>query len=188
MKTGRVIFLNGTSSAGKTSIAAALQERLKEPYMVLSLDNFFHLYPERFLNPTNQAEVDVLMSLASGIISGLHACVAVLARAGNNIVVDHVLEEKAWLQECVERWQDLDVLFVGVRCPLEIAEQREKDRGDRQIGLARYQFDRVHAHGVYDVELDTSVLSIEECVAGIIKALDDSHQPSAFQKLAAGLL
>jgi len=38
----------------------------------------------------------------------------------------------------------LRVLFVGVRCPLAVAEQRERERGDRLVGLARGLFDGVH--------------------------------------------
>ncbi|MDY6895676.1 MAG: chloramphenicol phosphotransferase, partial [Thermotogota bacterium] len=60
----------------------------------------------------------------------------------------------------------------------------EKDRGDRSIGLARYQFDRVHRHGLYDLELDTSVMSAAECVAEIQAALDGKREPSAFERLA----
>jgi chloramphenicol 3-O phosphotransferase len=35
---GRVIVPNGTSSSGKATLALALQERLDEPYMHVSLD------------------------------------------------------------------------------------------------------------------------------------------------------
>ena len=49
MKNGQVILLNGTSSSGKTTLAKALQDKLAEPFMYVSLDGFFHLYPERFL-------------------------------------------------------------------------------------------------------------------------------------------
>jgi len=38
---------NGTSSSGKTTIAKALQEKLTEPYMYVSIDNFFHMHLER---------------------------------------------------------------------------------------------------------------------------------------------
>ncbi|MGB1686483.1 MAG: phosphotransferase-like protein, partial [Pseudomonadales bacterium] len=36
--SGTVIFLNGTSSAGKTTLALALQELLPEPYQHVALD------------------------------------------------------------------------------------------------------------------------------------------------------
>jgi len=185
MKNGHVIFLNGTSSSGKTTIAKALQEKLPEPYMYASIDNFFHMYPDRFLNPTNRKETLLLEHLVPAVLSGLHGSVAALAHSGNNVLADHVLQEEGLLQECVENWTGLDVLFVGVKCPLEIAEQREKERGDRNIGTARYQFERVHIHGLYDLEIDTSVLSVDECVARIIERISNKPKESAFQKLAA---
>jgi chloramphenicol 3-O phosphotransferase len=185
MKNAQIILLNGTSSSGKTTIARALQEILTEPYMYVSIDDFFHMYPERFLNPTSQQEAVVLARLVPAVISGLHKAVACLAQSGNNILVDHVLQENTWLKECVEIWKGLDVLFIGVKCPLEKVEQREKERGDRNIGTARYQFERVHIHGLYDVEIDTSILSVDECVDRIIECIYDKPKMSAFQKLAA---
>jgi len=43
----------------------------------------------------------------------------------------------------------------------------------------------VHAPGIYDLEVDTSVLSPEECAGVIRQRLDDGPPPSAFQRLAA---
>lgn len=185
MKNGHVIFLNGTSSSGKTTIAKALQEKLAEPYMYVSIDNFFHMYPERFLQPTNRREAIVLEHLVPAVLSGLNRSIASLARAGNNVLVDHVLQEDGLLKECVENWAGLDVLFVGVKCPLEIAEQREKERGDRDIGTARYQFERVHIHDLYDIEIDTSILNVDECVTRIMELTSNQPKKSAFQELAA---
>lgn len=185
MKNGQVIFFNGTSSSGKTTLAKALQEKLEEPYMYVALDDLFHMYPDRFLNPTNQEEVEVMTALAQAVVSGLQRCVASLAEAGNNVLVDHVLEDEGWLKECIERWSGLDVLFVGVKCPLEVVEQREKARGDRMVGLARYQYERVHIHKWYDLEVDTSVLSTEECVKRIMALVNHKPQETAFQKIRA---
>lgn len=185
MKKGHVVFLNGTSSSGKTTLAKALQERLPEPYMYVSLDNFFHMYPEKYLNPTNQDEAMILARLIPAVVSGFHKSIASLAQSGNHILVDHVLEENGWLNECVENWKGLEVLFVGVKCPLEIAEQRERERGNRNIGTARYQLERVHAHGLYDIEVDTSVLNVEECVTRITALINDKPKEYAFQELAA---
>lgn len=185
MKTGHIIFLNGTSSSGKTTLAKALQEKLSDPYMYISIDDFFHMYPDRFLSPTDRKGVQVLKKLVPAVLSGLHRSVAALAQSGNNVLVDHLLQEEGLLQECVEYWAGIDVLFVGVKCPLEIAEQRERERGDRNIGTARYQFERVHIHELYDLEIDTSLLSVDECVARIIRWISNKPEESAFQKLAA---
>jgi chloramphenicol 3-O phosphotransferase len=184
MINGHVIFLNGTSSSGKTTIARALQEKLRDPYMYISIDNYFHMYPDWFLNPTSQAGAVVLAQRTPAIVSGLHRSVAALAQAGNNVIVDHLLRDKGSLEECVEKWVGFDVLFVGVKCPLKVAEQREKERGNRNIGTARSQFEHVHAHGVYDIEIDTSKLTVDECVTRIIALVYDKPKVSAFQELA----
>ena len=183
MENGQVILLNGTSSSGKTILAKALQEKLTEPFMYVSLDGFFHLYPERFLNPTTQQEAEVISRLIPAVISGMHRCVASLAQAGNNVLVDHVLQEEKWLKECVDTWTGLEVLFVGVRCPLAVTEKRETERGDRTVGTARYQFERVHAHDCYDLDVDTSVLSVGECATRIVELMANKPGELAFEKL-----
>jgi chloramphenicol 3-O phosphotransferase len=188
MENGLIILLNGTSSSGKTTLAKALQMELAEPYMYISLDEFFHLYPEKYFSPTNQAEAALLARLIPAVVSGFHRSAACLARSGNNLIVDHVLQESEWLKEIVENWAGLDVLFVGVKCPLEVSEQRERERGDRDPGIARYQFERVHAHGLYDIEVDTSTLSVNECVSKITALIDHRPAKQAFQELAARLL
>jgi chloramphenicol 3-O phosphotransferase len=180
---GRVIFLNGPSSSGKSAIAKALQAKLVEPYMHVSIDGFFYLYPERFWNPQREEDLQVLQRIAPAVVTGLHLAVASLAKAGNNVIVDHVLQEDGWLQECVEGWAELDVFFVGVKCPLGVLEQREAERDDRDRGTAAYQFDRVHAHGLYDVEVDTATLDVDECAGAILAALDSNRSPRAFSEL-----
>jgi chloramphenicol 3-O phosphotransferase len=183
MDRGHIILLNGTSSSGKTTIAKALQESLSEPYMHISGDHFLDMLPEWFWSPTEQEEAVARMRLIPAIISGLHRCVVALAESGINLIVDHVLQEIEWLEECVENWGRLDVLFVGVRCPLEVAEQREKERDDRNMGTARYQYERVHAHGLYDVEVDTSTLTVDECVTRITELVKKKPTKTAFREI-----
>jgi chloramphenicol 3-O phosphotransferase len=185
MSAGYIIFLNGTSSSGKTTIAKALQEELAEPYMHVSIDSLFCWYPERVWNPTSREEILVTVQLVPCVVSGFHRMVATLAKAGINVIVDHLLEEDGWLAECVEQWAGLDVLFVGVKCPLQVVEQRETERDDRKPGTARYQYDRVHAHNLYDIEVDTSILGVEECATRIMALIDDKPATSAFQELAS---
>jgi len=63
-------------------------------------------------------------------------------------------------------------LWVGVHCPLAIAEQRERERGDRIVGTARGQHARVHTFREYDVDVDTSVTAPRQCAETILTALD----------------
>jgi chloramphenicol 3-O phosphotransferase len=43
----------------------------------------------------------------------------------------------------------------------------------------------VHEPGIYDLELDTSVLDPEACAAAILRRLADPAPPTAFARLAA---
>ena len=64
------------------------------------------------------------------------------------------------------------MLFVGVRCPLDVVLQRELERKDRTLGQAEAQFAVVHRWGNYDVEVDTSVLAPDDAAAQIESALE----------------
>ena len=75
------------------------------------------------------------------------------------------------------------VIFVGVYCPLEELERREKARGDRKPGQARIQFEQVHAQALYDVKVDTSVLSSDACAARVVSYMRSEHDTSAFAQL-----
>jgi chloramphenicol 3-O phosphotransferase len=179
MSKGNVIFLNGVSSSGKTVIAIELQRMLEQPYLHFSVDGFLDMLPSKYLSGEGMED---LPGVISRVVTGMHRCIAASASAGNNIIVDHVLQIRQWLQECVELLYGFPVLFVGVRCPLEELERREARR-DREKGLARYQFDLVHSHGIYDVEVDTSKCGPEECARQIQDALRGIQSADAFRQL-----
>jgi chloramphenicol 3-O phosphotransferase len=50
---------------------------------------------------------------------------------------------------------------------LEVLEAREHQRGDRAIGLARWQYGRVHKDMRYDLTVDTSTATPAECAERI---------------------
>jgi chloramphenicol 3-O phosphotransferase len=175
-----VIFLNGTSSAGKTSIAKALQRLLAEPALHVTFDSFIEMLPAYELFEPAQFQ-DAFARMASGF----HRSLPALATTGLPLIVDHVLQESEWLQECVAALAHAQVWFVGVRCPLAELERREQARANRMPGLARYQFPRVHRHELYDLEVDTSQLTAEECAQRIHEALRSTPEPQAFQQLRA---
>jgi len=87
------------------------------------------------------------------------------------------------LKECLELFEGFEVVFIGIKCPLDELERREALRGDRAQGLARWQYERVHAHNAYDIEVDTSVFTPEECAGTIIEYLNTEKVPKAFELL-----
>ena len=84
-----IVLLNGTSSAGKTSIAKALQRVMDTPYLHVPIDSFEDMMPERdiFGEPGSPE----WQPLFNRMLSGFHHSVAALAATGSNLVVDHLL-------------------------------------------------------------------------------------------------
>jgi chloramphenicol 3-O phosphotransferase len=189
MTPGTIILLNGASSSGKTSIVKALQHILEEPYVDAGLDKFLWMLPARYLERPLWDEVlglaDRAGPLGHQLVSGMHQAIAALSLAGNNVIADHVLVEPDWLRQCIRLFSPLPAFFVGVRCPLEVLEQREQARRNRTWGQARVQYDLVHAHGIYDLDVDTSISSPEECARKIRERIRYGDPPFAFKRLQA---
>jgi chloramphenicol 3-O phosphotransferase len=79
-----------------------------------------------------------------------------MAQARNDIVMDHVLSESWRLLDLLTVMTGIDVIFVGVHCSAADLAQRETARRDRAIGTAINQAAKVHLHGLYDLEMNTS--------------------------------
>ncbi len=187
MTPGKIIILNGASSSGKTSIVRALQALLDEPFLDAGIDKFIWMLPKRYLERPLWDEVLGLATegglVGQRLMSGMHQSIAALSRAGNNVVADHVLVERRWVDECAALFSDLPALFVGIYCPLDVLESREVARKDRTLGQAKAQFPLVHAHGIYDLVVDTSQASAEACAMGIKQRLENGDPPHAFKRL-----
>ena len=97
---------------------------------------------------------------------GMLVGVAAMAVQGKAIIVDDVLCNGE-MPEYVELLSAFNLHRVGVMAPLEVLEAREAQRADRRPGLARWQYGRVHAGIVYDLEVDTSHLTPLECARRI---------------------
>ena len=199
-RRGRIIVLNGTSSAGKSTLARALQARLGGPWLSVGIDTVVFSLPKAYLDlplwgevfryvpagPGSHAPFRVITGeLGHRLVDGMHRMVASLADAGLSVIVDHILLEPGWVPDLADRLAGHDVLFVGVRCPLETVVRREAERKDRTIGQAAAMFDVVHRAGGYDLEVDTSLQSPDEAAATIVEALIEGFPATAFSRVAA---
>ncbi|MFU1681779.1 phosphotransferase-like protein [Phaeobacter piscinae] len=92
---------------------------------------------------------------ASGVLFRFTACWR-FAEAGNDLIVEHILDTPGWHAELQALLSRHDIVFVGLRPPLAPLTQREKIRGNRPAGSAAR--DAAHAHdGLrYDLEFDGS--------------------------------
>ncbi|AUG75856.1 chloramphenicol phosphotransferase [Kitasatospora sp. MMS16-BH015] len=174
---GRIIFLNGTSSSGKSSIARELLRVLDETFFHFPVDAFHAMRADRDIPDGEiQAELD-------RTARGFHRAVAGMSAAGNHLVVDHVLTDPWRLRDCLDLFPADRVLLVGVHCALPELERREALRGDRPPGLAARQLLQVHAHGTYDLECDTGHQTPTDIAHRIKTALADHPAPTAFTRL-----
>jgi chloramphenicol 3-O phosphotransferase len=173
-----ILFLNGTSSSGKTTTARAFQKLWYAPTLYASIDAFIFMFPDHVLKD-DAVRPKVLWPL----LSAFNRSLPNLAAAGFPMIVDYVLEADEWVRECVESLAAYEVLFVGVKCPLEELERREKARGDRQIGFARMQHGWVHRYGAYDFEIDTSKSTPEQCATELAALLQSGRKGQAFRRL-----
>lgn len=188
---GTIIFLNGTSSSGKTTLLKSLQTAIDEPLLDMGIDRFIWMMPKRYLDRPLWDNVLGKASYAGAaghrLVSAMHHAILAVSALGNCVVADHVLVEPDWVRECAELFWDKPAWLVGVRCPLEVVEERERSRKDRTLGQARAQFELVHHHGVYDIEVDTSVMNPSECAEMIKKAVLMGKEPKALSSLRSRL-
>jgi len=184
---GQIILVNGTSSSGKTTLARALQAALPDLWLEMGIDRFAHSLPEQAAGELVWPQLFRYVPIDDGsdsrfairttplgqrFVSGLHETVAVLAGLGFNVIVDQVILERSWLEEAARLWAPFAILFVGVRCPLEVVVARERERKDRTLGQAEAHFHVIHEWAAYDVEVDTSILEPAEAAIVVRRALE----------------
>lgn len=163
-----VIILNGVGSVGKTSIAQALQEVAVKPFLHVSMDMFAAMLPERLFGHPDGMTFQMVQDdgkpsviihtgpVMARTMRGMRYAIAALAAQGNDLVVDDVMMEPSEADEYRALLTHADLRFVGLFAPLDVLEAREQTRGDRELGLARWQFDRVHRGQAYDLEIETT--------------------------------
>jgi chloramphenicol 3-O phosphotransferase len=178
-KNARIVLLNGVGSAGKGSIAKALQTITTDPFLHVEMDAFLQMLPEAcighpdgitFETVQHQGKPEVVIRtgpVADRAFRGMRHAIAAMAAQGNNLVIDDVIVQSQ-MAEYLTLLSAFDCFVVGVFAPLHVLEARERQRGDRMVGLARWQYDRVHKDMMYDLELDTSSATPIEC-ANLIK-------------------
>jgi len=172
-----IIFLNGTSSSGKSTLTAALQARLEHVFLHFSEDFFFHMLPG------SAHERPDFMTIGSALYDGFARSAAAMVGAGNHLIIDTVAWTPGSMSTFERALRGIEVLAVGVHCDIDVLEERERQRGDRSSGLARMQFPKAHVEALYDVEVDTSTRTLEDCVETIVQAWRQPPAEAAFARL-----
>lgn len=168
MQKGRIIFLNGVTSAGKTSIVEALQDREDVFFYVVANDLFQEMVGERYL------QKDYWKYLSEAIFLMYHTA-KLFSDMGKHVLIDGILVEREGLKphysRLLEILRDNPLDIVEVYCPLEICRQRNIARGDRYENQSREQYEIMAENIRYSARVDTGSCSAEVCAEQIMREL-----------------
>jgi chloramphenicol 3-O phosphotransferase len=195
---GQIVILNGAPRAGKSSIVSAMQERFEGVWMNLGVDVHARGITPRRYQPgvgLRPGEPDhIAAPWVAVFYAALYESIAAHSRVGLNVVVDVGHYDAGILTDCARRLDGLPVLFVGVRCATSvIMERRNASPDGYAIGpvddppppVLQWQRE-VHLLGIYDLEVDTGVLTPEQAADAIARRLIGPTPPKAFAMLARG--
>lgn len=188
-----LFVLNGASSSGKTSIAKEMIALLGNECVYTGFDEI--LERVRPLGAEGHGMTSQLLravrilyfSATDGrfkLLQRLHREVAAHYRSDRNVIVETSLMDRRALIDAAEQFAPLNGFFVGVKPPLSVSMQWEAQRGDRPVGQAQLHYDLIHAHGIYDLELDSSQMTPVQCAKLILEEQRKST-PHAFHDILA---
>lgn len=172
-----VIILNGGSSSGKTTLAKCLQNSLPTSWLRFSIDDLIDAMPDIMLEADTGIKFGDDGSVSSGtefraLESAWMHGIGEMSRKGARVIIDDVFISGI---EACSRWEaaleGLGVLWVGVFCDPTVASDRESKRGDRVAGMAGSQATAVHFGIHYDIKVDTTKTSPEDCAETIRQKL-----------------
>jgi chloramphenicol 3-O phosphotransferase len=175
-----VIILNGASSAGKTSTADALACLIKPSLSYISLDDV--------LIKTNTGnKIAVWLQHLTGtrkntVFRLLNEEIRQAAMSEGTTIVDVCYMLPGSMIELARMINTNNVYLIGIKPPLSVSEQWERQRGDRRIGQARKHYYSAHQHNIYDLVIDTSGTTPLNAANEILSYIQ-SNSPTAFIKL-----
>ena len=145
----RVILLNGPSSSGKSTLAAALKELIRdkstERYDVVSIDDFLQMTSSETIYE------DDVFNISD------HLCKRALEvlETGAGVIIDHVITSERIYTNLRENLDSFGILKVRVSCSLPLLRIRERERGDRSPGSAEASEKYLFPKEGYDVVVDS---------------------------------
>lgn len=195
-----IIFFNGCSSSGKSTIIKALQYKLTSPWLAVGIDTFWAMMPANYIMygprshdgfyyvPGRDGQGPT-MEVKNGefglqVIDTIPQVVHTMAQNKLDLLVDEVVLEEDLMKGYVKYLSDQQVYFVWVHCDLKILEEREFLRGNRGQGLARTQMKIVPTlDWPYDLIVDTTHGSAFDSAQQVMDFVQNNSQPHAFKEL-----
>ena len=168
MMKGRIIFLNGVTSAGKTSIVEALQDREDVFFYVVANDLFQEMVGERWLRKDYWKELARVVLL-------MYRTAKLISDEGHHVLIDGILVERPQFDGHLRRMlailKDNPLDIIEVACPLEVCRARNIARGDRYETQSEEQAALMARDIPYALRVETNLHTPEACAEQIVAAL-----------------
>lgn len=173
MEKGKVVFLNGVTSSGKTTIVDAIQSRSDEFFYVVANDLFEQMIGDNYLR-------EDYWKYLSEVIIMMYYTAKLFSDQGKNVLIDGILVERPELRPHFEKVKDIfdgyPLYIIEVFCPLEICRQRNIEREDRTEDQSDWQ-NKIMAEDIpYNCTVNTHLNSPEECADSILEYLFGSRR------------
>jgi chloramphenicol 3-O phosphotransferase len=180
-----VVVLNGTSSSGKTTLARAFQGVAPTVFLNFSIDNILSALPVTAIHSITSG-ADISSIGIPELVRAYYACVRQLLELGHDLVIDHAITARYHAEHLVAAVDSHRVIMVGLESPVEVLVDREQTRGDRRPGMAAAQLPRIHSWLIYDLTIDTSMVSPHDGARRIAEAIAGGTN-DAFERTRAKL-
>ncbi|MBU2708070.1 AAA family ATPase [Zooshikella marina] len=187
-----ILFLNGTTCSGKSSIASELQAILPDYYLHIGIDHFIAMMPSKSNDLEGSEKKDgfywretLLPDNTTGyqiqqgpygikVNDAYRKTVANLVRNGLRLIVDDITNGESEMKIWRSVLAPYSTAYIAVYCNLDTLEEREKNRKNRKQYTAREQFYRVHQDIKYDFSVNTTKTSTEACAKTIAQFIRNS--------------
>ncbi|BCN30791.1 phosphotransferase-like protein [Anaeromicropila herbilytica] len=163
---GKIIFLNGVTSAGKTSIVDEMQARKDRILYVVANDLFEEVIGEEYLK-------EDFWKYFSEVILMMYRTARLFSDYGKDIIIDGIIVEQPEIRphylKLKEIFNGYPLEIIEVYCPLEVCKKRNIERGDRYETQSEEQYHILAEEIEYCYKVDTSLHTSKECADMIIE-------------------
>lgn len=171
MTKGRIIFLNGLTSCGKTSVAEQMKCLCSDVIYFISNDTFHDMVDWRFF------EEDFWKMVAYTITAQYYAARA-MVEAGFSVVIDGMLLDlpeyreqtgKSHAEFVSDIFNGIDVTYVDCHCPLEELRRRNLARGNRKEFQSDEQAALMTKNFTFDLTINVMTVFPDESAVRILE-------------------
>lgn len=180
-----IIYLNGASSSGKSSIAQAL--------IKLSLQPLEHIEGDDIFNRNRIFSEEKRESSSVVTLYSTRDMIRMAVKAGKSVIWEEpVFHQDELFYQVIALDLQVTLYLIDVYCSLDLCVVRERKRRNRGIGLAKAMHAFVYKRmPTRDITVDSSQMKPEDNARIILDFIQENPEPMAFknylQKRSKGL-